>query len=195
MVLLGTYHVLTFVAELGAGFPLGKSFRLRMKVSLRPPCIQRPQGQCYYNLLYYCSFLKLIKSQPEYAFMYLILKTFTCHVLNILRSLIQVLNWEEHFVKMCTVFCIPRVISWHEWILTSSFYFIVEEMRSHFGVFAFFLEACCSVIFYAETLLYFCNKVRWCNGEWDLYLFLMRIHSSLSKPIMKERTCPYSFLV
>lgn len=33
---LGTYHVLTSVTELGAGFPLGKSFRLRIKLSVRP---------------------------------------------------------------------------------------------------------------------------------------------------------------
>lgn len=29
-------------------------------------------------------------------------KTCTCHVLNILTGLIQVLNREKHFVKMCT---------------------------------------------------------------------------------------------
>lgn len=62
VVLLGTYHILTSVTELGARFPLGKSLRLWMRLSLRPPCTHRLQGCCYYNLLYYCSFLKPIKS-------------------------------------------------------------------------------------------------------------------------------------
>lgn len=192
MVLLGTYHVLTSVTELGAGFPLGKSFRLRMKLSLRPPCIQRPQGHCYYNLLYYCSFLKLIKSQPEYAFMYLILKTFTCHVLNILTGLIQVLNWEEHFVhcvlhSTCYLLAwmnINKLILFHCWRNEITFW-CFSAFRSMMQL--FFIQRNC--------LLYFCNKVRLCSGELDLYLFLVMIHSSLSKPIMMKNMFSYSFLV
>lgn len=107
MVLLGPDQVLTSVTELEAGFPLGKSFRLRIKLSVRPHIYtHRPQGSCYYTFI---TALSLSSSRASQNVRSCIFKLLTLlaykayHVLNILAGLIQVLNWEELFVEMHTV--------------------------------------------------------------------------------------------
>lgn len=114
VVLLGPYQVLTSVTELEAGFPLGKSFRLRIKLSVRPHIYtHRPQGSCYYTFITALSLSSSRASQNVHSCIFKLLtllayKAF--HVLNMLAGLIQVLNWEELFVEMHTVSYLLKLI-------------------------------------------------------------------------------------
>lgn len=111
MVLLGPYQVLTSVTELEAGFPLGKSFRLRIKLSVRPHIYtHRPQGSCYYTFITALSLSSSRASQNVHSCIFKLLTLLAFHVLNILAGLIQVLNWEELFVEMHTVSYLLKLI-------------------------------------------------------------------------------------